>query len=390
MPRFTKEKWTCSHTMVLITFTGAVIGLFAMSWGISYEPEWLRNLKYFGLGYGPTFIQTFNTSGVDLKKGLYEEYFGYRKVSKKITDEERENYQQWYAKNQCKGECQEGSCSRGICWCPEDKPSQYGHCLPKSEAKYLGDKERYRKPDLPELPEFCYYTKEVDGRVQKVIDELNAHKPECIQKVSYPNTFELAEQKCEATDPTSCFDRDINLVCASGGNCECRQDTKWNSEQMQCELYLDVDCKDVHEMDKEAKEYKEIKEMILGRKPVLPNTNTNDDTVRNVYCNMLEEHSKYHVKVMRDFKEEPTILGYMNVGGAIFFGAGCAFGFMWILMICGMYRNFKRSLDPRNALRDNMTTQEQIAALGVVAGQEYVERQEEHRDEVRLAQMQGR
>ena len=55
-----------------------------------------------------------------------------------------------------------------------------------------------------------------------------------------------------------------------------------------------------------------------------------------------------------------------------------------------MYRNFKRSLDPRNALRDNMTTQEQIAALGVVAGQEYVERQEEHRDEVRLAQMQGR
>ena len=94
MPRFTKEKWTCSHTMVLITFTGAVIGLFAMSWGISYEPEWLRNLKYFGLGYGPTFIQTFNTSGVDLKKGLYEEYFGYRKVSKKITDEERENYQQ--------------------------------------------------------------------------------------------------------------------------------------------------------------------------------------------------------------------------------------------------------------------------------------------------------
>ena len=58
---------------------------------------------------------------------------------------------------------------------------------------------------------------------------------------------------------------------------------------MQCELYLDVDCKDVHEMDKEAKEYKEIKEMILGRKPVLPNTNTNDDTVRNVYCNMLEE-----------------------------------------------------------------------------------------------------
>jgi hypothetical protein len=38
---------------------------------------------------------------------------------------------------------------------------------------------------------------------------------------------------------------------------------------------------------------------------------------------------------MRRGKEEPNILGYMNTPGVIFFGAGCCFGAMWLLMIWG-------------------------------------------------------
>ena len=40
-------------------------------------------------------------------------------------------------------------------------------------------------------------------------------------------------------------------------------------------------------------------------------------------------------------------------------------------------------------MMDNLTTGEKIAALGAVAGQEMVERQEEVKDERRAALMQG-
>ena len=61
----------------------------------------------------------------------------------------------------------------------------------------------------------------------------------------------------------------------------------------------------------------------------------------------------------------------------------------FVFLCLRLVRYFIRSLDPRNVMMDNMTTGEKIAALGAVAGQEMVERQEEVRDERRAALMQG-
>ena len=109
-----------------------------------------------------------------------------------------------------------------------DNPEKYGQCRPKSEAKYLGDKEKYRKPDVPPLPDHCSIMQEVNGRMQNVVDDLQAHKPECWEKVTHPNVFDLETQTCNATQ--SCFDIDMNLICGKLGKCQCRQDMGWNVE----------------------------------------------------------------------------------------------------------------------------------------------------------------
>ena len=45
------------------------------------------------------------------------------------------------------------------------------------------------------------------------------------------------------------FTLDMNLICNTNlttqgtvGKCECRRDMRWNSEQGECQIYLDVDC----------------------------------------------------------------------------------------------------------------------------------------------------
>jgi len=388
MPSFTREKWTCSHTAVLILFTAAVAGLFALSFGVSKDPPELKNLKYFGLGKAPTFLNTFNASGAELNKGLYEELFGYKKVVGKISESEKQSYQAWYAQNKCQGGCADGQCVRGLCLCDEGNPVQYGQCRPRSEAKYLGDQERFRKPELPSLPDDCYLTMEVEGRMQRVVDDLEAHRPECQQKVSYPNTFDLEEQTCGLSEASvgDCFSRDMNLVCGGSNKCVCRQDMRWNTDRMQCELFLSEDCSGVTKVDLTTSDNKEMEEMIKGRKLVLSTTSVDKEKAKTVYCNLLEIHSKKHVASMRGGREEPTILGVFNTIGVIIFGVACAFGFLWLIMISNMIRYFIRSLDPRNMMMDNLTTGEKIAALGAVAGQEMVERQGEER---RAALLQG-
>ena len=73
---------------------------------------------------------------------------------------------------------------------------------------------------------------EVEGRMQRVVDDLEAHRPECQQKVSYPNTFDLEEQTCGLSEASvgDCFSRDMNLVCGGSNKCVCRQDMRWNTE----------------------------------------------------------------------------------------------------------------------------------------------------------------
>jgi len=384
------QTWSCSHTLVLIFFTAAVAGLFALSWGVSQDPPELRNIKKtFGLGQGPFYLDTFNVSGEDLKISIYEEYFGYKKLTKQIGEEELLDYKKWYAANTCQAGCHDEEhsiCSRGICWCDDGNPLQYGQCRPRSEAEFLGNKEKYRKPELPPLPDHCYVEKMVNSQLKKVIDDLQAHKPECRHKEKHPNQFDLETQTCNAAVPSSCFDRDLNLVCRDDSKCHCRHDMRWNTGRMQCELYLGVDCTGEAKVD--LADYKAEKEMLLGRKLVLSSTAVDLARVKTVYCNLLEGHSMQYIKNRRGGKSESDILGYMNAVGLIFFIAGCAFGFMWLLMIYGMIRALIQSCDPRNALNE-MSTRDKIAALGTLAGQEMMERQQEGEDNRRTALMQG-
>jgi len=381
--------WSCLHTFVVIFFTFIVAGLFFLSWRVSRDPPELRNLKTFGLGQGPFYLDTHNVSGQDLKSAIYEEYFGYKKLTKQISQEERLNYKKWYAANACLAGCTDESqstCSRGICWCDDANPSQYGQCHQRSEAEFLGNIKKNRKSEGLTLPDYCYIEKHINGKLRKVIDDLQAHKPECRHKDNHPNEFDLETQMCNAADPGSCFDRDLNLICGDDSKCHCRQDMRWNTGRMQCEIYFGVNCMEETEVD--LGKYKAEKEMLLGQALVLSSSKVDVGRIKTVYCNLLEGHSNEYIKNRRGGKSEPDILGYMDPVGLIFFVPGCAFGFMWLLMLYGLIRTLIQSCDPRNAL-NYMSTGDKIIALGAVANQEMFDRQEEGSDNRRAALMQG-
>ena len=44
-------------------------------------------------------------------------------------------------------------------------------------------------------------------------------------------------------DTSDCNYIDMNLVCATDSKtCQCREDMKWNKEELECQVYIDVDC----------------------------------------------------------------------------------------------------------------------------------------------------
>jgi len=55
----------------------------------------------------------------------------------------------------------------------------------------------------------------------------------------------------ECMDTSSCQKMDMNLVCntnltvQAGGKCECRTDMKWNAQNSECQIFMDVDCSSI-------------------------------------------------------------------------------------------------------------------------------------------------
>jgi len=53
------------------------------------------------------------------------------------------------------------------------------------------------------------------------------------------------------TQTSTCAAIDMNLICNTNltiqgtGKCECRRDMKWNSQQGECQMYMDVDCSSI-------------------------------------------------------------------------------------------------------------------------------------------------
>merc|ERR1719244_362231 len=63
-----------------------------------------------------------------------------------------------------------------------------------------------------------------------------------------PNNF---DPFVECLDSSTCQRMDMNLICntnitmQAGGKCECRSDMKWNTQNSECQLYMDVDCSSI-------------------------------------------------------------------------------------------------------------------------------------------------
>merc|ERR1711970_1248487 len=63
-----------------------------------------------------------------------------------------------------------------------------------------------------------------------------------------PNNF---DPFVECLESSTCQRMDMNLICntnitlQAGGKCECRSDMKWNTQNSECQLYMDVDCSSI-------------------------------------------------------------------------------------------------------------------------------------------------
>lgn len=47
---------------------------------------------------------------------------------------------------------------------------------------------------------------------------------------------------------SDCRKTDMNMFCKAG-TCQCREDMKWNTEALECQIFIDVNCTDVKEVE---------------------------------------------------------------------------------------------------------------------------------------------
>jgi len=109
-------------------------------------------------------------------------------------------YNNYYLQNRCYGGCPlNARCEYGYCQCAYGFRNQYGQCYRD------GMTAPYRQPDFDPF------------------------------------------QPC-SEESSNCQKLDMNLVCNTnmtvqqGGKCECRTDFRWNTEKLECQFYMDVDC----------------------------------------------------------------------------------------------------------------------------------------------------
>ena len=87
--------------------------------------------------------------------------------------------------------------------------------------------------------------------------------------------------ECEARDP--------NLVCGGEGACSCRRGTAWHARLQQCDLHHSVDCSEAAAVDLDL--HIRETEAILARSPHPVPGNMDPDTLKTVYCNIIDRCS---------------------------------------------------------------------------------------------------
>jgi len=363
--------------------------------------------KPFGYGIGPAYIGGFDSdyNGEILVREIYKWYVNYRRLSYEVTTEEDNYYRTWFGQDQCIGACIGGSmCRGGICYCnPDEEMVQvYGQCVSNGTSAWStqnSDNSKFRKPIPPPIPEWCY-KKDKDGR-KKIADQ-HLNNPKC-EKITYPNNFDPNSQFCDTGSHQFCLTKDMNMYCsektitvpgevAPKRICQCRQDMRFDERLMECRIFLDVDCTYVKRQGNTTDP--EINKILRGEKPVPPKSNIGEtasvpfpkEAVQREFCRMIDEKAdEYNEHIIEGYEFSFLGLGF----GALFAvccGSICAA--CCCCKCCNSVREKIRRLDPRNATR-GMGTGTQMAALGAVAANEYMENKNDRNDEQRIAAMQG-
>lgn len=179
-------------------FAGGV-GRFKPSGGISK--------KMLGLGVGAGFLggAALGVAGTMASYSVYHKYQEFKRRMHMLRPSfgfNEEYYRDNYQRNECQYGCPFNShCEWGFCECNAGTTRRYGQC----------------QADWSSVPNFT----------------------------PRPTTFDPF-QPCSST--STCATMDMNLICntalttGQGGRCECRPDMKWNEQEGECQMYLDVDC----------------------------------------------------------------------------------------------------------------------------------------------------
>jgi len=217
----------------------------------------LRTGEGIGAGSGPAFIggSDSDQKDSDIVTKTYRYYINYRRLMGLNTLEDEQYYERWTEASNCLGACPVNSyCQDGYCVCNADDSYQqkYGQCYNDVNLEFVGDKEKFRKPNPPPRPEWCFCTSRNNA---KEVCEQHRYREEC-QIPIYPNSFDSKSQFCRRADHSFCLTKDINMFCGEEtlvdpsdriekNVCQCRQDMKFDTRNMECRLHIDVNCTNI-------------------------------------------------------------------------------------------------------------------------------------------------
>jgi len=358
--------------------------------------------KPFGVGVGPAYIGGRDTDkeGTQVALRILGQYINYKVLSGEATEQDAMDYKNYYGDNQCIGTCPEHSrCDKGVCVCNHDQGflQVYGQCKTNTSGAYFaGDQAKYRKPTPPPIPDFCYCEeRDRDGHKRRAICS-NLRQDERCKKITYPNVFNENEQYCDGNN-NFCLGKDMNMFCtdktkfdsspgfqAQRTICGCRKEMKFDRKNMECRVYIGADCSRVVKAGFTNPNH--LTEVLNGQESAPEGVTFKKEDVLQGFCLLLEEQvDDYNAHLVGDF--EWSILG-MGAGAffAICCGSICAA--CCCCKCCESTRAKIRAMDPRNHIR-NMAPETQMAALGAVAANEFMENRNEKNDAARMQAMQG-
>jgi len=336
--------------------------------------------KPFGTGVGPTFIGGRDTDndGTKIALDVYRQYRQYKRIVEKVDEE---YYNRWTDQDECVGGCPQNSkCEQGICVCNLLYTQNYGRCFPESIAALSDtDKTKYRIPPPPKRPEWCFCTRDINKTVngeletetEKFVCFENKDKEDCIIK-EIPLEFDHDMQFCSEDAHQQCQEKDINMFCSNLTSnatkdgeeknlCRCRQDMQFDTKNMECRLYLDVDCSNTEKVDVDNLEVGDdinqqaLKDVVEALNDTIPAESNYDPELTNqAFCNLIDRSSEDYAA---HTVGELTLFGF-SVGGFFFLLfliciASCCF-----CQCCATVREKIRMLEPTYALRHYMRANE--------------------------------